>query len=102
MRTSATSWGRFAIVPFGIEPSGGGGVLKSGVGGLNIGVGGDGSFVDIIALDGVEDTFADVEASMQRDDEEEIVCWGVAQETHEKNLLFSRIWSFFSRFLFMH
>ena len=82
-------------MPYGIVPSGGGGVLKSGAGGLNIGVGGDGvgSFVDIAILDGVDDTFEDVGAftSLDGDAEVEILCWGVAQDTHEKNLLFSRI-----------
>ena len=82
-------------MPFGIVPSGGGGVLKSAAGGLNIGVGGDGvgSFVDLAILAGVEDTFEDVEAitSLDGDVEEEILCWGMAQDTQEKNLLFSRI-----------
>ena len=41
------------VVPFGIVPSGGGGVLKLGVGGCNIGVGGAGD--DSIAItDGLE------------------------------------------------
>ena len=46
-------------MPFGIVPSGGGGVLKLGAGGGNIGVGGDGLFAraGVGILAGVENTF---------------------------------------------
>ena len=53
-------------MPFGIVPSGGGGVLKLGGGGGNIGVVGDGLFAraDVDILEGVDNTFEDVEATV--------------------------------------
>ena len=109
-----TSWGTAVtvFVPFGIEPSGGGGIEVSAIGAGSIGVGTEGVvgviIVDLLGVSAngtaaIEEVFKDEEADgilKTGDDGKDIFC--VSHTEHEKYFVFSRICSFLSRDLLTH